>query len=145
LRRRAAVRPVAGALGDRLDRRRVLIASGLLGAACSAAMALVSAPRALLGLASVAALQWRLAAGMRLVLSNPTLRALTLGFVLVDFGNGLVLPADVALAHLFGTGSVGYGLLVALWGGGVSGGGVLPDRRRALVRAGARRAIRGRS
>ena len=59
---------------------------------------------------------------MRLVAREPTLRALTIGFVLVDFGNGIVLPAEVALAHHFDAGSAGYGVLVALWGvGGVVG------------------------
>lgn len=206
----AVTSPFAGALGDRVDRRRLLIASDLLGASCFTAMALVSAPAALISLAFPAALAaapflpasgamlpslispdrlaWansRVATartsgqlagpllgggivaaangsavfafnaasfvasaaligtlrgdfrpsgsaadrhssgvveGVRLVLRDPILRALTLGFVLVDFGNGLVMPAEVALAHAFGTGSVGYGVLVTLWGlGGVVG------------------------
>jgi MFS family permease len=56
--------------------------------------------------------------GFRLILREPTLRALTLGFVLVDLGTGMVMPADPALAHLFGAGPTGYGAMVALWGGG---------------------------
>ncbi|HEY2601304.1 MAG TPA: MFS transporter [Thermoleophilaceae bacterium] len=46
---------VSGVLSDRLDRRRLLIASDLSGALCFAGMALVHAPGLLLGLAFVAA------------------------------------------------------------------------------------------
>jgi MFS family permease len=47
--------PVAGSLGDRFDRRRVMIASDILGAACFAALALVRSPGALVALAFLAA------------------------------------------------------------------------------------------
>jgi MFS family permease len=52
----AFVSPFAGFLGDRYDRRRVMIASELCGAACFAAMVIVSAPAALLFLRVVASL-----------------------------------------------------------------------------------------
>jgi MFS family permease len=216
-----AISPWAGALADRLDRRRLLIASDLCGAACFAAMAAVSDPAVLLALAFPAAiaaapflpasgalvpsvvdatrLNWansRLALartigqlvgpliggglvaglngsaafainsasfvasasliatlpgsfrasasplptsssggvveGLALLVRVPALRALTLGFILVDIGNGLVLPAEVPLAHAFGTGSLGYGALVVAWGiGGVAGA---PVSRAALDR-----------
>jgi MFS family permease len=52
----ALVAPFAGSLGDRYDRRRVMIASDLAGAATFAAIAFVHDPAALLALTVVAAL-----------------------------------------------------------------------------------------
>src|SRR2546427_12338830 len=49
------VSPFAGALGDRFDRRRVMIASDLAGAACFFLMALVHAPWLLLTFAFLSA------------------------------------------------------------------------------------------
>jgi predicted MFS family arabinose efflux permease len=46
--------PLAGALGDRIDRRRLMIASDLLGAACFSVLALAGSPSLLLGLAFAA-------------------------------------------------------------------------------------------
>ena len=207
----ALASPLTGTLGDRLDRRTVLICSDALGAGVFAVMALVHGPAALLALSFPAALAaspflpassamvpalasperlpWanaRMAIarnagalagpalgggavsllggsaafalnaasflasaaligtlhgdfrarptprgehragvteGLRMLVREPTLRALAVGFLLVDGGNGLAMPAAVALAHVFGTGAVGYGALVALWGvGGLLGG-----------------------
>jgi MFS family permease len=52
----ALVSPIAGAVGDRFDRRTVMVSSELGGALCFAAMALVSGPAALLGLRVLASL-----------------------------------------------------------------------------------------
>jgi predicted MFS family arabinose efflux permease len=49
------VAPIAGSLGDRFDRRRVMIVSDLAGAATFAAIAFVHSPQALLALTVVAA------------------------------------------------------------------------------------------
>ncbi|MCW2966985.1 MAG: major facilitator superfamily 1 [Solirubrobacteraceae bacterium] len=205
----ALASPFSGMLSDRVDRRRLLIASDLLGAACFAAMALASAPGVLLALAFAAALvaspflpasaamlpsvageadlAWangrlsvarnvgfvvgplvggglvalasgslvfvvdavsflvsagliaglrgafsparpeghehrRMGEGFRLLWAQPALRILTVGFVLVDAGNGLAMPAELPLAHVFGTGATGYGALATIWGvGGVLG------------------------
>jgi len=47
--------PFGGAIGDRFDRRRVMIASDLLGALCFIAMAFAGSPVALLGVAFASA------------------------------------------------------------------------------------------
>jgi MFS family permease len=211
----AVFSPVSGLIGDRFDRKRVLVTSDLLGAACFLGMAAVHAPGALLALAFAAALaaapflptsgslipavapeedlpwansrltvavtagrlvapligaglvaaisgsaafianacsfvvsallistlggQFRAAGteagaprfsvteGFRLLFTHPTLRALTLGFALVDVGNGLVLPAEVPFAHLLGAGTFGYGAMVAMFSvGGLAGAQLYP-------------------
>jgi hypothetical protein len=51
---RGLLTPAAGALGDRFDRRRVMVASDLAGAACFCSLALVRAPWLLILLAFLA-------------------------------------------------------------------------------------------
>lgn len=51
---RGFLTPIAGSLGDRFDRRRVMIASDLLGAVCFSSLALTRSPAALLVLAFLA-------------------------------------------------------------------------------------------
>ena len=52
----ALASPLAGTIADRHDRRAVMVCSDLLGALCFVAMALVSAPAALVGIKVAAAL-----------------------------------------------------------------------------------------
>lgn len=59
-----------------------------------------------------------LTAGMRFVARDRVLRAMTLAFIPIQFGQGLSIVADVPLVTLFGVGAMGYGALIAFWGGG---------------------------
>jgi MFS family permease len=103
--------PFAGALGDRFDRRKVMIASDLLGAVAFFGMALVEDPGLLIGLAFLAALA-----------EAPFLSASTAAIPnLVDedqisYANGLIAlgrNAGIVLGPVIG------GLVVASVGAGV--------------------------
>lgn len=208
--------PFAGAIGDRFDRRRVMIASDLLGAAAFAGMALVDSPGMLLALAFCSALAeapffaastaaipnlvegekdlaWAnglvalgrnagilvgpilggvlvasigsgtvfmfnaatflvsaaiiatvrgrfsgdrsdaeehqgLRAGFRFMFADRILRTIVLTWLVVTLTLGMSMVADVALADLFGTGSLGYGMLISSWGGGTIVGSLLGRR-----------------
>lgn len=204
--------PFAGLLGDRFDRRRVMIVSELLGAAAFGLMALVSSPPLLLAVAFCSALAeapffsastaaipnlveekdlgWAnglvalgrnagvvvgpiiggllvvsvgagavfamnavtfvvsaamiatvrgrftgdragaeefkgFRAGFRFLLGQRLLRTVVLVWVPVMLGLGMSMVADIPFARLFGTGSVGYGLLVSCWGAGSIVGSLL--------------------
>jgi MFS family permease len=198
--------PVAGALGDRFDRRRVMIVSDLLGAVCFAGMAFAHAPWVLLVVAFASALAeapffaasaaaipnlvaddallgWangllgvgensgvlfgpivggllvagpgpqmvfaanaisfvvsaaitatvrapfaaprsgepadrRIRAGLSFVRQDRVVRTIALAWVAVMVGGSLGMVADAPMARLFGTGAMGYGLIIACWGGG---------------------------
>ena len=69
-----------------------------------------------------------LRAGIRFLVRERVLRALTIAWVVLLLGAGATLVAEVALANDFGTGSVGYGLLQAAWGGGAILGSLLGRR-----------------
>jgi MFS family permease len=202
--------PVAGALGDRYDRRRVMIVSEVAAAACATAMVFTEAPAplialaALLGLAEApfmpasnaavpnlvaddrlewanstlavgrnlgqlvgpllgglltavvsptavfalgaagfaasAVLVWsvsgrfnaerglrehaagELRAGFEFVWRSPVLRGMTIAWMVLLFLLGPVLVAELPLAHEFGQGAGGYGVIVACWGGGAIAG-----------------------
>jgi MFS family permease len=67
-------------------------------------------------------------AGVRFVLADPVLRAVTFGWVALVLGAGVILVAEVGLADLFGQGPLGYGILSAIWGGGAAAGAILAGR-----------------
>jgi MFS family permease len=208
--------PFAGALGDRFDRRKVMIISDLAGAGCFLGMALVHAPWLLLLFAFLSAiaeapfmssstaaipnlvgegdLSWAnglvslgrnagillgpllggllvasigpgavfgintvsfvvsaalvmtvhgrfneirgpgttagdehhgLRAGYRFIRRERVLLLITLSWLAIVFGLGMTMVADVPLVSLFGTGSFGYGTLIACWGGGSIVGSLL--------------------
>jgi MFS family permease len=200
--------PVAGTIGDRYDRRRVMIASDLTAAALFLAMAFVRTPMPLLGLAFGAALAetpfraasaaaipnligdqaqlgWAngmvsmglsagillgpvlggllvgplgaqavfaanacsfvvsallvatvkgpfrdeahrevrrehggMTGGFRFLFRERVLRTVAFAWVAIVLGGGVCMVADVPLAALFGSGSAGYGAMIAGWGGG---------------------------
>jgi predicted MFS family arabinose efflux permease len=199
------VGPLASALGDRFDRRRVMIVSDLAAAGCFAMMALVDSPGPLVFVAFLSALaeapfwpassaaipnlvppedmSWAnslvaigrntgimvgpalgglllaatdaswvfginavsfvlsailvgavrarfigdredegehrgLGAGFRFLLREPVLRRITTAWIVFVLGIGMAMVADVPLVELFGAGSVGFGLLIGLWGAG---------------------------
>ena len=208
--------PLAGALGDRYDRRTVMVLSDLAAASVAAAMALAHAPGLLVALAFAgavaqspffsastaaipnlvetrdvawansmialgrstgslvgpvlggvvaglvspsavfllnalcfagsAALAWSvhgrfadprradeaehrgLRAGVTFLMGEPVLRLMLAAWVVLLVLLGPVLVAELPLAHSFGVGSTGYGLLVACWGAGGIGGAVLARR-----------------
>jgi MFS family permease len=211
--------PFAGALGDRFDRKKVMIASDLAGAGAFVSMALVHAPWLLLLFAFLSAvaeapffssssaaipnlvgdqdLSWAnsmvglgrnagilvgpllggllvssvgsgsvfagnavsfvvsaalvtsihgrfnedrsnkedsiqgteahqgLRAGYRFLRHDRILRTITLSWLAIVVGLGMTMVADVPLVNLFGTGSFGYGVLIACWGGGSIVGSLL--------------------
>jgi MFS family permease len=102
--------PFAGALGDRFDRRKVMIASDLLGAAAFFAMAVVEDPGLLIGLAFLGAL----AEAPFLAASTAAIPNLV-GEEDISYANGLVAlgrNAGIVLGPMIG------GLVVASVGAG---------------------------
>jgi MFS family permease len=59
-----------------------------------------------------------LRAGFVFIWGDTVLRLMTFAWVVLLFLLGPVLVAELPLAHSFGAGSTGYGILVACWGGG---------------------------
>jgi MFS family permease len=58
------------------------------------------------------------AAGVRFIASEPVLRQMLFSWVVFVLGTASTIVAEPALADKFNTGSLGYGLLTACWGGG---------------------------
>lgn len=202
------VGPFAGHVGDRFDRRKVMIASELVGAAAFGAMALMHSPLALLGFAFISAvadqpffaasraaipnlvddesqLSWAnswvsvgvnagitlgpvlggvlvavlgpswvfganaltfvisvclvwsvrrpfsgahtdeeaqehrgVVAGFRFIRRDPLLLRIVLAAGVMVLGLGMAMVADRPLAEHFGTGDVGFGLIISCWGAG---------------------------
>jgi MFS family permease len=57
-------------------------------------------------------------AGFRFMIHDRVLRTIALSWLAIVLGLGMTMVADVPLVELFGVGSVGYGILIACWGGG---------------------------
>jgi MFS family permease len=213
------VSPFAGALGDRFDRKRVMIASDLSAAVFFLAMALVHSPWLLLAFAFGSALSetpfmsassaaipslvqdeeqlgWAngmvnlgrnggilvgpllggllvasigagavfalnavtfvasaalvvtvhgrfsderageeqhrgMRAGFRFLLGDRVLRTIALAWLALVLGLGMTMVADLPLVTLFNEGSLGYGILIACWGGGSIVGSLLGRRLKA--------------
>ena len=208
------VAPIAGALGDRYDRRRVMIASELTTAVFALGMVFAHAPLLLIALAACASLaqapfmpassasvpnlvsddrlEWanstisvgrnigallgpliggvlsaaigssgvfaiaaagallaaamvwsvsgnfggraahahheqhgELRAGFVFVWHSPVLRGMTTAWMVLLFLLGPILVAELPLAHEFGQGAAGYGIIAACWGGGAIAGSFL--------------------
>lgn len=74
-----------------------------------------------------------LGAGLRFIARERVLRRMLLSWVVFALGTGTTIVAEPVLADEFGTGSLGYGLLTACWGGGTIAGAWLSrhvDERR---------------
>lgn len=57
-------------------------------------------------------------AGFRFLIHEPVLRRISIAWVVLVLGIGMSMVADVPLVELFGAGSAGFGVLIALWGAG---------------------------
>jgi MFS family permease len=66
-----------------------------------------------------------LRAGFRFLKGDRILRTLTLAWLAIVLGLGMTMVADVPLVDLFRAGSLGYGVLIACWGGGSIAGSLL--------------------
>jgi MFS family permease len=59
------------------------------------------------------------------VWNSPVLRGMTVAWMVLLFLLGPVLVAELPLAHEFGQGAAGYGMIAACWGGGAIAGSFL--------------------
>src|SRR5205814_10617424 len=70
----------------------------------------------------------------RFLRHDRVLRTITLSWLAIVFGLGMTMVADVPLVNLFGTGSFGYGVLIACWGGGSIVGSLIGRKDRKSTR-----------
>ncbi len=56
--------------------------------------------------------------GVRFLSGERILRTIMLAWMILVLGMGMGMVADLPLVHGFGAGAVGYGVLIACWGGG---------------------------
>ena len=68
-------------------------------------------------------------AGMRFMLREPVLRTIAIAWAVLLLALGMTIVAEPALAVVFDSGSIGYGLLASAWGAGSVIGAVLAQRR----------------
>lgn len=66
-----------------------------------------------------------IAAGIRFLWNERVLRRMTLAWLVFLLGAGMAMVADAPLAESFDVGAVGFGALIAFWGGGSVLGSVL--------------------
>lgn len=59
-----------------------------------------------------------IAAGLKFLAREPVLRRMLAAWVVFLLGMGMGMVADAPLAESFGAGSLGFGLIIACWGGG---------------------------
>src|SRR2546425_2654141 len=148
----AVATPLAGSLGDRFDRRMVMVASDLAGAACFAALAFARSPASLLVLAFLAALSSspfnsaadaaipNLVLESDLAWANGTISfGRSVGFVVGPAAGGLLVAAlGVPAVFLINAGSfVASAALVLTVRGSFAGARSEEERHRGL-RAGVR-------
>jgi MFS family permease len=76
-----------------------------------------------------------LLAGFHVLATNPKLAPLAASSALAFASFGVALVIDPALAQAFDAGSVGYGLLTAVWGGGAVIGAIIAGRTVTVARA----------
>lgn len=68
-------------------------------------------------------------AGLRFMLREPVLRTIAIAWSVLLLGLGMTIVAEPALADVFDSGSIGYGLLASAWGAGSVIGAVVAQRR----------------
>jgi MFS family permease len=57
-------------------------------------------------------------AGIRFLMSEPVLRRMSIAWLVFVLGMGMGMVADAPVAEWFGTGAMGFGLMIAAWGSG---------------------------